>query len=140
MSRSPKAKTKTTTMVPSMVPWIVVVRPIILFLPPIMVQTSNTTNGITVGCANGSTMQSKATDCLALCNLPPTARTCHKFYEAHLPLLSVPKLCVYGCKVQFGPTTVNVTNNEQFVLTGTKDPTRNLYTVPLHDTVKEHPR
>ena len=85
-------------------------------------------------------MQSKATDCLALCNLPPTARTCHKFYEAHLPLLSVPKLCVYGCKVQFGPTTVNVTNNEQFVLTGTKDPTRNLYTVPLHDTVKEHPR
>ena len=23
---------------------------------------------------------------------------------------------------------------------GTKDPTRNLYMVPLHDTVKEHPR
>ena len=71
-----------------------------------------TTNGITVGCANGSTMQSKATDCLALHNLPLTAQTCHKFdEEVHLPLVSVPKLCAHGCKVQFGPATVDVTNN-----------------------------
>ena len=84
-------------------------------------------------------MQSKAIDCLDLCNLPITAQTCHKFEEVHLPLASVPKLCAHGCKVHFVPTTVHVTKNGQTILTGTKDPSRNLYMVLLHDTVKERP-
>ena len=91
-------------------------------------------------CVNDSIMQSKVTDCLAIHNLPSTARTCHKFDEVHLPLVSVPKLCAHGCKVHFGPTTVHMTKNVQTVLLGKKDTTRNLYMVLLHDTVKECPR
>ena len=52
----------------------------------------DTTNGVTVGCANGGTMQAKATDCLNLRNLPHEARTCHKFDEVHLPFVSVPRM------------------------------------------------
>ena len=100
----------------------------------------HTTNGVTVGCANGSTMQSKATDCLDPGNLPIPARTCHKFKEVHLPLVSVPKLCAHGCKVHFGPTAIHITKNEQVLLSGTKDPTHNLCMVPLHDTMTGWPR
>ena len=93
-----------------------------------------------MGCANGSTLQSKATDCLDLGNLPIPAQTCHKFEEVNLPLVSVPKLCTYDYTVWFGPTTISVTKNGQTVLTRTKDPTRNFYMVLLHDTVRERPR
>ena len=81
-------------------------------------------------------MQSKATDCVDLGNLPITAQTCHKFEEVHLPLLSIPKLCAHGCKVHFGQAAVHVTKNGKLILAGTKDPTRNLYMVLLYDTMK----
>ena len=100
----------------------------------------DTTNGVTVGCANGSTMQFKATDCLDLGNLPCEACTCHKFEEVHLPLALVPKLCAHGCTVHFGPAAVHVTKNGQVILSGTKDPARNLHMVPLQDTIKSQPR
>ena len=77
----------------------------------------DTTNGVTVGCADGSTMQATATDCLDLSNLPREARTCHKFNKVHLPLVSVPKLCAHGCTVHFGPATMHVTKNEQVIKT-----------------------
>ena len=85
-------------------------------------------------------MQSQATDCLNLGNLPTKAQPCHKFEEVHLHLVSVPKLCAHGCKIHFGPTAVHVTKNEKLILTGTKDPTCNLYMVPLHDSMKGRPR
>ena len=84
-------------------------------------------------------MQSKATDCLDLGNLPRKARTCHKFEEVHLPLVSVPKLCAHGCTVHFGPLAVHVTKNGQVILLGTKYPARNLNMVLLHDTMKNQP-
>ena len=80
-------------------------------------------------------MKATATDSLTLSQLPTKARTCHKFDEIHLPLVSVPKLCANGCTVHFGDTTVNVTKDGQVILTGTKDPTRNLYMVPLRDGI-----
>ena len=40
-----------------------------------------TKTGIKVGCANGSIMESKATDMLDLPSLPEEARSCHKFHE-----------------------------------------------------------
>ena len=40
-----------------------------------------TTSGIKVGCANGSIMESKATDMLDLPSLPEEARSCHKLHE-----------------------------------------------------------
>ena len=89
--------------------------------------------------SSGSTMQSKATDCLNLGNLPCEARTCHKFEEVHLPLVSVPKLCAHGCKVQFGPKAMYVTKNGQVILSGTKDPACNLYRIWLHDTITGWP-
>ena len=86
---------------------------------------------------NGSTIQSKATDCLVLNSLPDNARACHKFDEVHLPLISVPTICAHGCKVNFGPTTVTVTQDGQQLLTGTRDPKHNLHMVLLHDSA--HP-
>ena len=85
-------------------------------------------------------MQAKATDCLNLSNLPREARTCHKFDKVHLPLVSVPNLCAHGCTVHFGPAAVHVTTKRQVILSGTKDPARNHYMVPLHDTMKSHQR
>ena len=84
-------------------------------------------------------MQAKATYCLNLGDLPQEARTCHKFDEVHLPLVSVPKLCAHGCTAHFSPTTMHVNKNGQVILSRTKDPARNLYMVPLHDTMKSHP-
>ena len=57
------------------------------------------TTGMTVEYANGNAMQSKATDCLALSNLPSTAQTCYKVDEVDLPLVSITKLCAHVCKV-----------------------------------------
>ena len=79
-------------------------------------------------------MQAKTTDCLNLGNLPREARTCHKFDKVHLPLVCP---C---CTVHFDPAAVHVTKNGQVILSGTIDPTRNLYMVPLHGTMKSQPR
>ena len=83
-------------------------------------------------------MQAKAADCLNLSNLPHEARTCHKFDEVYLPLVSVPKLCAHGYIIHFDPATVHVTKNGQVILSRIKDPTHNM--VPLHDTMKSQPR
>ena len=85
-------------------------------------------------------MQAKATYCLNLSNLPREACACHNFDEVHLPFVSVPKLCAHDCTVHFGPAAVHVTKNGQVILSGTKDPARNLYMVPLHDTMKSQLR
>eukprot|EP00536_Pseudo-nitzschia_multiseries_P018879 jgi/Psemu1/57773/gm1.57773_g len=63
---------------------------------------------LTVGCANGSKMLSTATDLLDLPRLPLEARGCHKFDEVELPLVSVPKLCITGCHVEFSKDDVTV--------------------------------
>ena len=81
-------------------------------------------------------MQSKATDCLDLSNLPREAHTYHKLEEVHLPLVSVPKLCAHGCTVNFAPAAVHVTKNGQVILAGTKDPACNLYMVLLPNKMK----
>ena len=52
----------------------------------------------------------------------------------------MPKLCANGCTVHFGPTTVNVSKDGKVILTGTKDSTRNLYMVPLHDDTVPTPQ
>eukprot|EP00536_Pseudo-nitzschia_multiseries_P015898 jgi/Psemu1/219480/e_gw1.977.8.1 len=54
-----------------------------------------------------------------------------------LPLVSVPKLCSAGCHVEFSKDDVTVLGPTQHViLTGLRDPLRNLYMVPLHQTDK----
>ena len=81
---------------------------------------------------------SNTTDCLAVCSLPTIARMCHKFDEVHLHLVSVPNNAPTNV-VHFVPSTVTVTKNGQTLLKGTKDPTRNLYMIPLHVTLDERP-
>ena len=89
---------------------------------------------VTVGCANGSTMKSSATDELNLPSLPAAARSCYKFHEIAEPLISVKKIVKSGCSVLFEATKVTVkdTNTGKPVLTGRFNPDKNLYTVPLH--------
>eukprot|EP00536_Pseudo-nitzschia_multiseries_P006868 jgi/Psemu1/16321/gm1.16321_g len=82
-------------------------------------------------------MLSTATDLLDLPRLPLEARGCHKFDEVELPLVSVPKLCSTGCHVEFSKDDVTVIGPTQHViLTGQRDPLRNLYMVPLHQSDK----
>eukprot|EP00532_Pseudo-nitzschia_australis_P000442 CAMPEP_0168189478 /NCGR_PEP_ID=MMETSP0139_2-20121125/16376_1 /TAXON_ID=44445 /ORGANISM="Pseudo-nitzschia australis, Strain 10249 10 AB" /LENGTH=177 /DNA_ID=CAMNT_0008112333 /DNA_START=527 /DNA_END=1056 /DNA_ORIENTATION=- len=79
-------------------------------------------------------MQATARDILAIPELPESARGCHKFKDIHLPLISVPKLCRAGCKVQFSKTKVDVTSqSRQHLITGILDPMRNLYMFPIPD-------
>eukprot|EP00536_Pseudo-nitzschia_multiseries_P017617 jgi/Psemu1/51768/gm1.51768_g len=93
----------------------------------------DTPGALMVGCANGSKMRSTATDLLDLPRLPLKARGCHKFNEVELPLVSVPKLCSTGCHVEFSKDNVTVIGpTQQVILTGQRDPLRNLYMVPLH--------
>eukprot|EP00536_Pseudo-nitzschia_multiseries_P014179 jgi/Psemu1/37769/gm1.37769_g len=88
----------------------------------------DTLGALTVGCANGSTMQSTATDLLDLPRLPLEARGCHKFNEMELPLVSVPKLCSNRCQVQFSRDSVAVIGpTKNVILKGQRDPLRNLY-------------
>ena len=85
-----------------------------------------------MGCANGSEMQATATDELSIPQLPLAARGCHKFKEISLPLISLPKLCQAGCRVNFSTNKVDVTTNcGKHLLTGVMDPTRNLYLFPI---------
>lgn len=89
---------------------------------------------VVVGCANGATMTSSATDDLDLPSLPAAARSCYKFHEIAEPLISVKKIVKNGCSVLFEATKVTVkdTTTGKPVLTGRFNPVKNLYTVPLH--------
>ena len=97
-----------------------------------------TATGIKVGCANGSIMESKATDMLDLPSLPEEARSCHKFHEIQEPLISVKRLVQSGCSVHFVGEEVLIkdTSTGEVRLQGQYCPQRHLYTLPLHE---EHP-
>jgi hypothetical protein len=56
-----------------------------------------TTNGIQVGCANGTLMRARATDILNIPTLPETSKQCHKFKEIDMPLVSGKKLADANC-------------------------------------------
>lgn len=93
------------------------------------------TAGIRVGCANGSIVRAVATEKLSLEALLDRARDCHKFIDITLPLISVPQLCDSNMEVLFNKISVAVTNaNGDTVLEGHRDPSRNLYMVPLEDS------
>eukprot|EP00536_Pseudo-nitzschia_multiseries_P005790 jgi/Psemu1/13578/gm1.13578_g len=80
----------------------------------------DTPGALTVGCANGSTMQSTAIDIVDLPRLPPEAQQgCHKFDEGG----------------GLGPRLMAVTGpSHNTVLEGRRDPLRDLYMVSLHQT------
>jgi len=85
-------------------------------------------------------MQATATGVVAIPQLPKTARGCHKFKDIHLPLISVPKLCQAGCKVNFSKAKVDVTSHSgEHLLTGVMDPIRNLYMFPIPDRASGTP-
>lgn len=88
--------------------------------------------GIRVGCANGSYMRAVATDTLGLPQLPRQARSCHKFNDISIPLISVPKLCEAGCTVDFQQDTVTINDKQGTTLvTGRRYPYRNLYMIDI---------
>ena len=89
--------------------------------------------GVAVGTANGGTMYSVASDVLKIAQLPVQARTCHKFAEVRLPLISVGKICQHGHTVVFTRDAVEVIRDTdgRVVLKGTRDPVRNLYMIPI---------
>ena len=73
-------------------------------------------------------MRVTATNTLDLPQLSVDAQGCHKFKDISFPLISVPKLCWAGCKVDFNQNTVTITDNwGTELITGERDPTRNLY-------------
>eukprot|EP00532_Pseudo-nitzschia_australis_P017454 CAMPEP_0168248694 /NCGR_PEP_ID=MMETSP0141_2-20121125/1593_1 /TAXON_ID=44445 /ORGANISM="Pseudo-nitzschia australis, Strain 10249 10 AB" /LENGTH=127 /DNA_ID=CAMNT_0008184615 /DNA_START=96 /DNA_END=479 /DNA_ORIENTATION=- len=82
--------------------------------------------GIKVGYANGSYMRAVATDSLAIPQLPPQARTCHKFNDISIPLISLPKFCEAGRTVAFQQNQVTINDKQGTTLiTGHRDPYRN---------------
>ena len=95
-----------------------------------------------VGTANGNIMRSVATDRFTMPGVPSTGRGCKKFYEVDLPLVSVGKLCVNGMKVSFADEGVEVKNksNGAIVTTGCRDPVRNLYMLPIPNSVQHEPQ
>ena len=85
-----------------------------------------------VGTANGSVMRSVSTDRFRLPGIDPEARTCKKFLEVKLPLISVGRLCKHGYLVAFDASSVYVfTANGGLITRGRRDPLRNLYFLPI---------
>ena len=84
-------------------------------------------------------MTSIATDELALSQLPPAARSCHKFADITIPLLSVYRLCKANLDVTFHRNQVVVTNPQgKRVLLGQLDPKTELYMVSMYDETEQH--
>ena len=63
--------------------------------------------------------------------LPLGARQAHIFQELAHPLLSIGLLCDHGCTAIFDNATVTIQKDTQTILTGQRDPTTNLWTIPL---------
>ena len=104
------------------------------FMPALYTRTNPqpTTWGMIAGYANGSHMQATAIDTLDLPQLPANARGCHKFKDISLPLISVLKLSRARCNVNFHQNTVTITDNRGTeLITGERDPTRNLYMIKV---------
>ena len=76
-----------------------------------------------VGTANGSNMESVASNRYIMDGVPAAAQTCKKFVEVKLPLVSVGKLCTNGMLVLFDADSVNVFNQQtrQIVAQGKRD-------------------
>ena len=69
---------------------------------------------------------------LDLPHLPPAARIAHIFPDiASGSLLSIGLLCDHGCTATFHPDTVDITLDGATILTGTRSPTTNLWTIDL---------
>ena len=67
-------------------------------------------------------------------NLPKNAKIGHRLPGIVNNLVAAPILCDAGCEVKFTKTDVTVTKNNEILLTGWRDPTNNLWRVPLVQT------
>ena len=69
---------------------------------------------------------------LDLPHLPPSARIAHIFPAlASGSLLSIGQLCDHGCTATFHTNTVDIALDGATILTGTRSPTTNLWTIDL---------
>ena len=106
-------------------------------------QETLTPVGITVGCANKTSMQSQATDVLDIPQLPEKARHCYKFNDISVPLISVYRICKgTGLKVSFveDSVTIETIRDGRILLIGHRDPDSDLYFLPLHPENDPLPR
>ena len=71
---------------------------------------------------------------LKIDNLPNNAKIGHRLPGIVNNLVAAPILCDAGCEVKFTKTDVTVTKNNEILLTGWRDPTNNLWRVPLVQT------
>ncbi|KAI2490331.1 hypothetical protein MHU86_24250 [Fragilaria crotonensis] len=87
---------------------------------------------ISVLLPDGSTIHSTHTATLDLPLLPPAARFAHIFPTLSSgSLLSIGLLCDHGCTATFNPHSVDITLDGATILTGTRSPTTNLWTIDL---------
>jgi hypothetical protein len=93
-----------------------------------------TTNGITVALPNNQRIQASHTCQLALPQLPAGARQAHLFQNLAHPLLSISQLCDQGCTATFDALQVRIERDGQLILHGQRDPTTNLWAIPLLPT------
>jgi hypothetical protein len=95
-----------------------------------------TQDRITVGLPNGATLQSSPNNCiLDTPQLPEDARKAHLILGlTHSSLVSIGTLCDAGCKATFDRNNVVITNNDDVVLTGPRDPRTGLWKLPLTPT------
>jgi hypothetical protein len=109
-------------------------------------QSNGTTQDqIIVGLPNGATLQSSLDQCtLDIPQLPNDARKAHIIPGlTHSSLVSIGTLCDAGCKATFDSTTVVITNNDEVVMTGPRDPRTRLWKLPMTPqptTIPEFPK
>jgi hypothetical protein len=63
--------------------------------------------------------------------LPTTATNGHMFQSMAHPLISIPVLCDHDCEAMFTKHDLTITRHGHTILTGTRDPTTRMWTLPL---------
>ena len=98
-----------------------------------------TKNPLTIHLADKSTILSTHTAELPLRDLPRNARQVHLFPALKgTSLISVSQLCDAGCTATFTSQNVQVLFNEKTILSGTRCPLTNLWTVSLAPQTNTH--
>jgi hypothetical protein len=94
-------------------------------------QRTPTNTGIQVLMPNKQHIRATHTCLLDLPALPLGARQAHLFPSLAYPLISIGLLCDHGCTALFDQSKVTIHHENKIILTGQRDPTTNLWTIPL---------
>ena len=90
-----------------------------------------TNDGIFVNMPNNTRIRATHTCTVTIPGVPHAACSGHVFPHLNTPLVSIAQLCDHDCVATLDKTSVVITRHNSTVLTGFRDPSTNLWRLPL---------